>query len=149
LPAGFETKTLASWTTLGDEEAKAFSGTARYTITFDMPSVDAEEWVLDLGQVCESARVSCNGEYIAALWSRPFRIPVGQALHEGKNILEVEVTNLMANRIADMDRRKINWKKFYNINMPSIHGGPLDASRWTPMDSGLLGPVQLIPCHTK
>jgi len=149
LPAGFETKTLASWTKLGDEEAKAFSGTARYTITFDKPSGDAEEWVLDLGRVCESARVRLNGKQIAALWSPPFRISVGHALHEGKNILEVEVTNLMANRIADMDRRKVNWKKFYNINMPSIKGGQLDASSWEPMNSGLLGPVQLIPCYTK
>ena len=42
--------------------------------------------------------------------------------------LEVEVTNLTSNRIADMDRRKVPWKKFYDINFVSIKYGKFDAS---------------------
>jgi len=43
-----------------------------------------------------------------------------------------------------MDRQEINWKKFYEINFVNIHYEPFDASQWTPMESGLLGPIQLI-----
>jgi hypothetical protein len=57
-----------------------------------------------------------------------------------------EVTNLSANRIADLDRRKVNWKKFYEINFVNVKYGKFDASSWALMDSGLLGPVRLIPC---
>ncbi|GAG14422.1 unnamed protein product, partial [marine sediment metagenome] len=61
LPGGFETETLASWMELGDDEAKRFAGTARYKISFDRPADYVDEWVLDLGRVCESARVKING----------------------------------------------------------------------------------------
>jgi len=116
LPAGFEMRKPASWTESGDSEAKRFAGTARYSITFEKPAAGADEWVLDLGRVCESARVRINGEYVGALWSFPFNIGVGDFLRDGENELEVEVTNLSANRIADLDRRKVDWKKFYEIN---------------------------------
>jgi len=145
LPSGFETDRLASWTELGDAEAKRFAGTARYKIEFDGPAVKADDWVLDLGRVCESGRVTVNGQYVGPLFSIPFKIAVGKFLSKGRNTIEVEVTNLSANRIADMDRRKVNWKKFYDINYVDIHYQPFDASAWPMMDSGLLGPVHLIP----
>jgi hypothetical protein len=61
------------------------------------------------------------------------------------------VANPMANRIADMDRRGVVWKKFYNVNMPSRlpenrgPGGLFSAAKWKPLPSGLLGPVTLTP----
>jgi len=63
----------------------------------------------------------------------------------GVNTLEVEVTNLAANRIADLDRRKVDWKRFHEINFVNINYKPFDASGWPTFDSGLLGPVRLIP----
>lgn len=145
LPAGFETDRLACWTKLGDAEAKRFAGTARYTIEFDKPGAKADDWVLELGRVCESARVKINGRDVGTLFSIPFKVPAGRFLRRGKNTLEVEVTNLPANRIADMDRRKVDWKKFYDINFVNIRYQPFDASGWPVMDSGLFGPVRLIP----
>jgi len=147
LPAGFQTRRLASWTELGDAEAQRFAGTARYRIRFDKPECEADEWILDLGRVCESARVTVNGRYVATLWSIPFRTRVGRFLHPGENTLEVEVTNLCANRIRDLDRRKVNWKKFYEINFVDIRYQRFDASDWPLMDSGLLGPVHLAPAE--
>jgi hypothetical protein len=143
IPADFETSELASWTTLGDAEAKRFAGTARYTIEFDRPAGDADDWLLDLGRVCESARVKLNGRAVGSLWCQPFRMFAGEFLVPGKNTLEVEVTNLAANRIADMDRRKVNWKYFYDINVVDRGYKPLDASSWPLQDSGLIGPVSL------
>jgi hypothetical protein len=148
LPTGFETKVLASWTTR-DADAKRFAGTARYTIEFNKPVTDTSDWLLDLGKVCESARVSVNGKSAGTLFCRPFKLAIGKFLKPGRNTLGVEVTNLAANRIADLDRRKVNWKYFYDANI-AIHPdakqrGVLDASGWELLDSGLLGPVHLVP----
>jgi hypothetical protein len=66
-------------------------------------------------------------------------------LKQGRNLLEIEVTNLAANRIADLDRRKVSWKAFHEINFVNIDYKPFDASAWEPVPSGLLGPVQLVP----
>lgn len=143
LPAPFEGPGLPSWTDLGDPEAHRFAGTARYTLTFERPAGEADDWILDLGRVCESARVRLNGREVAALWCAPYRVAVGPYLRDGRNTLEVEVTNLAANRIADLDRRKVNWKYFYDINVASKRYRSLDASSWPPVASGLLGPVTL------
>ena len=150
LPAPFETHQLASWTKLGDTNAERFAGTALYTVEFDLPPGVAgqrpDDWILDLGRVCESARVKLNGHEVGALFSEPFQIPLGGLLQPGRNKLEIEVTNLAANRIRDLDRRKVNWKYFYDANVASHNGrGVLDASNWPLFDSGLLGPVQLKP----
>jgi hypothetical protein len=145
MPAAYETTQLASWTTRDDPEAKRFAGTARYTIEFDRPAGDAIDWLLDLGRVCESARVKLNGHAVGAFWCAPFQASVGQWLKRGKNTLEVEVTNLAANRIRDLDQRKVNWKYFYDANVLSRNYRPLDASNWPLFDSGLLGPVTLTP----
>jgi hypothetical protein len=145
LPKPFETERLISWTELDDAEAKRFHGTARYTVTFMAPTMPADEWLLDLGQVCESARLWLNGEFVGTLWSPPFRIFVGKFLRQGVNTLVVEVTNLAANRIADMDRQGVAWKVFYDINFVNRHYKPFDASDWQPRPSGLLGPVRLLP----
>ncbi len=145
LAPGFETRELSSWTKIGGVAAKAFSGTVRYTIGFNKPREKAEGWILDLGRVCESARVKINGRDVGVLWSVPFRMEVGEYLRDGENTLEVEVTNLMANRVADMYRRKVPQKEYYYTRFVNIIYKPFDASGWEPMESGLLGPVRLIP----
>ncbi|HUT54746.1 MAG TPA: glycosyl hydrolase [bacterium] len=144
-PAAFTTTRLASWTELGGP-ARDFSGTARYTITFTTPAGDAADYVLDLGDVRNSAKVRLNGLDLATLFSFPFRLRLGPALRPGENTLEIEVTNLMANRIAFLDRRRVPWKKFHNINFVSLSGLPFNASLRPPLPSGLIGPVRLIPC---
>lgn len=145
LPKPWRTATLESWTTAPDEEAKRFGGTARYAITFDAPQAKAEAWRLELGKVCESARVTLNGELLGCAWSLPASLTFQQALKPVGNLLEIDVTNLAANRIADMDRRKVDWKIFEEINFVNIRYKPFDASGWPLMDSGLLGPVRLVP----
>jgi alpha-L-rhamnosidase len=151
LPANVETRELVSWTDFGGEAVKRFSGTARYTISFEKPKGDADGWLLDLGRVCESARVTINGKELGLLINPPYRIRIPKSLMGEKNSIQIDVSNLMANRIADLDRRKVNWKKFYNINFPSRRpenrgaDGLFDASRWLPRDSGLIGPVTLVP----
>ena len=81
-------------------------GTACYTYRFRL-SAKADEWLLSLGDVRESARVRINGQEVATLWALPYSCLVGRYLKPGENVLEVEVTNLPANRIAEMDRRQV------------------------------------------
>ena len=148
LPGSFTTKNLDSWTKLGDDEAKRFAGTARYRITFDAPSDHAGPWMLDLGKVAQSARVTLNGQPLGTLITPPFRIPL-QNLKATENVLEIEVTNLSMNRLRDLDLRGVKWKNFHDINFVNIDYRPFDASKWPLQESGLLGPVRLEPTLTK
>jgi len=146
LPAAFTTTTLGSWTDQADPEAKRFAGTARYTLEFDQPTGDAADWILDLGKVAEAARVSINGQDVGHLFAGPWQVAIGKYLHAGKNKLEIEVTNIGANRVHDLDVRHVNWKYFYDANMATRgRGRILDASDWPLRPSGLLGPVTLQP----
>lgn len=152
LPPALKTAELKSWTELGGEEAKRFGGTARYRLEFTLelsatPSTSTRpDWLLDLGDVRESARVRINGQEVATAWSIPFRVRVpGRLLNPGQNVLELDVTNLAANRIRDMDQRKVNWKIMREINFVNINYKPFDASAWPLTPSGLLGPVTLRP----
>jgi hypothetical protein len=151
LPAARRLDTLQSWTALGGDDLRSFSGTATYTATFPKPAGGAGAWRLDLGRVHESARVRLNGKELGTLIGPAFTLVVDGASLAASNTLEVTVTNLSANRIADADRRGVAWKKFYNVNMPARlpqNRGPdglFTAAKWEPLESGLLGPVTLSP----
>ncbi len=111
LPKSTKVTKLSSWTEWEHDDPellKAFSGTARYRLTFDLPTADADAWLLDLGTVCYSARVWLNGRLLGTLIASPFRLYVPkEAVRAKGNKLIVEVANLMANRIAYMDRQKV------------------------------------------
>ena len=139
------TAILKTWTEPGGEAAQRFGGTARYTLEFDAPAVPADDWRLDLGDVRESARVTMNGTPAGTAWSVPFQLRVGPLLRPGRNRLEIEVTNLAANRIRDLDRRKAAWKVMREINFVNINYQTFDAAGWPLTPSGLLGPVTLTP----
>ncbi len=146
LPQGYQMSELTSWTKREDAEAKRFFGTARYTIEFEVPDRPADRWLLDLGEVKESARVNLNGVPQGHLWAEPFQLHLEPGiLKTGTNTLVVEVTNSAANRIRDLDQRGVNWKYFYDINVVNIEYKPFDASEWPLFESGLLGPVVLEP----
>jgi hypothetical protein len=150
LPAPATLASPACWTTLDDPETKRFAGAARYTTTFTLPeSASATRWHLDLGDVRESARVSVNDRPAGIVVAHPFRIDLGDFLRSGENTLAIEVTNLSANRIRDLDQRGVPWRKFHDINFVNINYKPFDASVWPLKPSGLLGPVTLIPVTTE
>ena len=92
----------------------------------------------------QRARVRVNGKDYGTLLTPPFRVVVDNLKPTG-NVLEVEVTSVAANRIRDLDQRKVEWKKFHEINFVNIFYKSFDASGWPLQPSGLLGPVQLVP----
>lgn len=143
LPASVDTNQLISWAALPDPATASFAGTARYTLRFDSPATNAR-WRLDLGKVCQSARVSLNGRDLGTLIAAPFRVALDD-LRPVNNLLQIEVTSVAANRIRDLDRRKVKWKTFRDINVVNLDYKPFDASGWPLADCGLLGPVTLTP----
>jgi hypothetical protein len=148
LPSSTEISKLTSWTGFGGDDVNSFSGTAKYTISFSKPAVSGDGWIINLGKVCESARVNLNGQELAILIGPDYQVMVDKKLMKPTNVLEIKVSNLMANRIAWMDRNNILWKKFYNVNMAARlkennKNGIFDASAWQPRESGLIGPVTI------
>jgi len=138
---------LTSWTELDIPESKINMGTGKYSIRFQLPQMSCDDWVLNLGDVRESARVRLNGQEITTLWCVPYEVKIGKYLKIGENLLEVEVTNLPANRIADYDRRGVEWRKFKEINFVDLNYKKTGYGHWQPVPSGLLGPVKLIPVN--
>lgn len=153
IPSMIHTEKLGSWTEYNGDDVKNFSGTAKYSISFNKPAGDAGSWILDLGKVNETAEVILNGKTVATLIGPTFQCVIPASAFQQNNKLEIIVANLMANRIIYMDKNKIPWKIFYNTNMPArrrenIKNGLFDASDWKPLPSGLSGPVTLTPVNT-
>ncbi|MCB0542947.1 MAG: hypothetical protein KDC70_05500, partial [Saprospiraceae bacterium] len=128
---------------------KQVSRTAPYSLAFPMPEGKGSEWLLDLGRVAESAHVRINGQEAGVVLGPVYQVTLDRNLLRENNLLEIEVSNLMANRIAGMDKAGVFWKKFYNVNFPARRNenrgknGLFDASGWEPRPSGLIGPVTL------
>lgn len=62
---------------------------------------------MNVGDVRESARIIINGKEAGIVWYIPSKINIGRYLKPGQNTIRIEVANLMANRIINMDKRKI------------------------------------------
>ena len=136
-----------SWTELPAEQAKNYAGSGCYTLTFKMPKVAADDWRLSFTDgLYESARVSINGEEVGKVWSVPYTLNVGPYLRPGKkNTVSLTVTNLPANRIADYDRRGVDWRIFKDINIVSVFYKPITFDVWATVPAGLTHAPQLIP----
>lgn len=142
----FQINAPCSWTTLPNPDLKRNMGKGIYKTSFVMDDLSADEYLLQLGDVRESARVRVNGVEVATLFAVPFEVNSKKYLRKGENTLEVIVSNLPANRIADFDRRKVNWRIFEEINFVSITYQESDFSNWETIPSGLLGPVRITAC---
>jgi hypothetical protein len=153
---------LISWTDHSEDGVKYFSGTATYTRPLDI-SADRlgpdRVLLLDLGQVKNLAQVKLNGQDLGILWKPPFRVDISRVAHAGNNDLEVAVTNLWPNRLIGDEKigldaewngiRLARWPQWLLDGKPSP-SGRFTFTTWhhwtkdmTPLESGLLGPVQL------
>ncbi|MES2775986.1 MAG: glycosyl hydrolase [Bacteroidota bacterium] len=149
LPPSLKVSVLKPWTDTTEVAYRYFSGTASYSTNFSRPAEKSNQYVLDLGKVYESAEVILNGKKIATLLGPVYAVTIQDKDLKAGNLLEIKVSNSMANRIIDMDKKKIVWRKFNNTNMPARLApnrgadGLFDASKWEPRTSGLVGPVTI------
>ena len=152
LPDSYTTVSLDSWTKLPDVRAERFAGTVRYSLTFDAPKGVGPQ-LLRLGRLGDSARVFLNHQRLTTLVCRPFQVRV-ETLRPVGNHLQIDVTNVAANRIRDLDIRKVPWKELHGygmlnmgaqVNRAGLKSRKLDASLWPVREAGLFGPVTLQP----
>jgi len=154
LPATFTTSNLQSWPEISDE-LKVFSGTASYKINFAGPAGQAAGYLVNLGDVYQSAKVILNGEELQTLYGPTFSLTIPAEKLQDNNSLEIRVSNLLANRMIEMDKEGGKYKKFYNINFAAHNrenrgpDGLFSAAGWDPLPSGLVGPVTLSPLQLK
>lgn len=141
LPSTMTISSLGSWSSSGGV-AENFSGTARYSVTFDAPMIQGQSAWLDLGDVSQSARVKVNGKNLGTLILPPFRV-LADNLKPTGNKLEVEVTSTSANAIRYYDREGVVWKNFHDINFVNQDYKQFNAANWPVAAAGLLGPVTL------
>lgn len=147
LPPTRTMQTLSSWSVREDGSEEPFCGTMLYRTRFTSDGFAGRAAVIDLGTVCHSARARLNGHDLGCHFVPPYRFEVPANLLRQENELEVEVTNLGANRIRWNDQTGVEWKRFHDINIVSVKGVwfggcvPFEASDWPLRDSGLLGPV--------
>jgi hypothetical protein len=139
-PVSVEFPELVSWTRRAEEGIRYFSGAADYRREIDVPA----EWLgkgrkvfLDLGDLRTVGAVTVNGRELGVVWKRPFRVDATAALRPGANRLEVEVINTWSNRLIG-DAQPGRERRLTRTNMMPRAGTPLQ-------DSGLFGPVRLVP----
>ena len=150
-PASVELNDLISWTDHTNEGIKYFSGTASYKNSFYIPklSQDRKKRIsLDLGEVLDVAEVFVNGKSAGIVWTKPFRIDIQDLVKQGKNDLEISITNMWINRLTG-DMHLPADKRFCKTNQPFItkDRSQIDddykKSFLMIQPSGLIGPVYL------
>ncbi|WP_397364577.1 glycosyl hydrolase [Olleya sp. R77988] len=153
---------LISWSNHKNKNIQHFSGTATYTKEFVLSDEILQtdnSLELDLGSVSVIAEVFVNGKNVATLWKAPLRIYIDDFVVNGKNTLEVKVTNLWPNRLIgdesfslDFERKGNKLKKLpdwllTNTKRLSKRTTFSSWKHWDKNDelltSGLLGPVKL------
>ncbi|CCY38509.1 uncharacterized protein BN472_02703 [Tannerella sp. CAG:118] len=150
LPEKKTVSELKSWTEYGEDYAY-FSGTAEYETRLPLLSEKTDAWRLQLDNVYESAAVYINDTYLGTLFEAPYTIDIPTHLLNGNDVLKIRVSNLMANRIAYMDKKGLEWKIFYNLNIDSKgrmnvgEDGRFSAKNWDPRPSGISGNVTVTP----
>jgi hypothetical protein len=151
LPEKLQLDRLQRWTDFKNSSYQVFSGTASYVTHFKMPESKAAHFLLSLGEVNESAEVYLNSKKVATVIGPVFSCKLNSEDLKEDNVLEIRVANSMANRIIDLDKNHVYWKKFNNINFAAklpqdrSKDGLFNASKWEPVKSGLAGPVTITP----
>lgn len=127
---------LQDWTESTDPSIRYFSGKAIYTNRITLDELPQKALYLDLGKVMVMAKVKINGQYVGGVWTTPYRLPVGDFLRKGENLIEVEVVNNWRNRlIGDASLPEKERGTWTNVN-PWNADSPLQSS-------GLIGPVEI------
>lgn len=133
-PASIQLPELKPWKDLNvSAEAKAFSGTAEYTSTFQIKKESGRQYLLNLGQVDMIAEVSLNGTPVRTVWTSPYQVDITDAIQSGTNSLTVKVTSTWFNRLVYDAGQSEASRKTWVLKWPDKEA-PL-------RESGLLGPV--------
>jgi len=118
-PAPVTLESLVSWREVPGW--RTYAGTGRYETTVELSADlvrDDVGLLLELGTVHELADVWVNGQKIGTAWFPPFRVDLTGHVRPGRNLLRIDVPNLLKNHLEPGDYRR---------------------------PSGLIGPVRILP----
>jgi hypothetical protein len=136
-----ELERLISWTEI--DSLQGYSGWATYSCVFQMGQLDPDiRWILDLGELFETAEVELNGVKLGEAWKRTRTLRCKQALKCGSNQLKIRVANLWIHHVLKApppDHSRL--AESYGIRWGRY--GEIPAENVPP--AGLLGPVRLNP----
>jgi hypothetical protein len=150
---------LQDWSKRPESGIKYYSGIATYrkSFSFDQSKIQNPKFkiLLDLGTVCDMARVKLNGKDLGVVWCAPWQVEITDALKSGENQLEIEVANRWPNRMigdkqpADANAREVQAPPGF-LGGKKIKTGRYTYSTHNPykpksplLPSGLLGPVMI------
>jgi hypothetical protein len=139
---------LISWTESDKHAIKYFSGTALYkkSFTIEKHGISKGRTYLNLGKVGDIGTVKLNGKDVGTYWKPPYIADITDYLKEGKNKLEVSVTNLWINRLIGDEKLPPEERKT-STNLVNEKGRydkltKPDADKYLRV-SGLIGPVRI------
>lgn len=97
---------LCSWTEL--TMLKNVSGIGRYRTSFNLESLlnGTQYALLELGEVSDTFKVIVNGQELPAANQIDRCIFIERFLHQGENILEVEVATTLNNALCEIDSKR-------------------------------------------
>lgn len=141
---------------------KYFSGTGEYRKTFVLTLEEADR-CLRMSQVSlviehlgETAEINVNGSLAGTLIKHPYQLDITNLLKPGENIIEIQTTNLLINRMIDPEYPE-RLEKEKVINEWPYETGSLAACRkerlfnWReremikePLPSGMWGKIKII-----
>ena len=141
-PANVKTNQLKSWTEFDQSGIKYYSGTAAYSMPFQVKAHDLKQnkLILDLGNVKEMASVKINDHPMQVIWSAPFQFDISPYVKAGANELKVEVVNMWVNRLIG-DGKLPAEQRLTKTNINKFNGS--DAEKYLRV-SGLMGPVKIM-----
>lgn len=139
---------LISWTEHSNPGIKYYSGTGVYENEFTLNSQQTAENLkitLDLGKVKDVAEVFVNGKKAKVLWCPDYSCDITNLVNEGKNKLEVRVTNTWNNRIAgdDLHPEKKRFT-FYPVKGYSPDVERRQYNENDMLESGIIGKVKIL-----
>ena len=124
-------KALVDWHEL--PELRSCFGIVQYVTEFRLePSLcgDSTGLILELGKVCELAKILVNGRLAGVTWSAPYRLDITDMVRPGTNTLRIEVPNHFA---MDAKLRK------------QMVSEPARGGEQKQRPSGLIGPAKVQP----
>ncbi len=152
--------TLADWTTRPEEGIKYYSGIAQYHNTVNIPenavNDKSSDVFMDLGEVCNLARVFVNGKDMGVVWAAPYQLKITDAVQSGENQIDIEVANLWPNRLIGDEKLPDDGIKDGKWPEWLLNNTPRTSKRYTfttyrhykadsPLiKSGLIGPVKIL-----
>lgn len=140
-PESYHLDSLRSWSDVGEDGIKYYSGTATYEREFNFGKEDlpknSEAFVV-FADIQEMAHVFVNGNDCGIVWTIPYKTNITPWLKKGNNKISVEVVNTWNNRIVG-DIRNPDKKPFATTN------GKIKFNKNSPLlKSGLIGKAEIL-----